>query len=1657
MQGARLLEPIPTPHRPDVAEVRAAFDGGQGFSAYQLALRVGFLRVDRHTAPAHAVLAARLLRHAGAPRRARKIVLDSWRRHRTDPAAAQACAAELGDAGPLATLEFMDRIDPATWRRWSGEDQASWLGERARALAVLRDFVGAERAWAEARDHHLGPRGWTIRALIDDALDRLAAALEAIAEARARSRWDRLAIAVEAHLLCRSRRFGDARALLAEATRRIEAPSLLYELHTREREDRDYDAALATLERAVRMSPELEREVHDRYVAAFVNLHYLRGDVARSVAISRLSQDEALHQLADRGAGAGGPRRELGVAQVPQHAATCAPATLTSLAEYWGEPVDHLEVAEAICHDGTPAASERRWCAERGFAVREFTVTWDTAVQLIDRGLPFHLSTTFTTSAHAQAVAGYDPRRRTLLVRNPSALSLVEYDWDQLAATQAPFGPRGLVPVPVDRAGALDAVTLPDAALYDLVFAVDEALDRHDRAAADAAYQELVRVAPDHRLRHQARRALASYDGDLRGVIAWADALLAVHPGDARLLVVMLSASRDVATRAARLAAADELMRHDHDDPAVLAACAQFLAEDGEAGARAAALAQRAVRHSGRFAPAYHVLADRRWAEADRRGATRLYRIASCLAEGDEGAAWTYFVAAQIVGDVDAALDHLRDRVDRMIGRSAGPARTLCDAYAAIGRGADGLDVLVRAQDAHPEDGELLLAIAEERRVRGDLDAAERDLAVARDRCHDARWRRCAAALAVQRGRRDEALALWRQIAEDHPLDVAAQHEYVTHLASAGRGDDAGAHLRQLVDRFPHHLQLARMLHDHLAARDDDAARRFLELVVHRHPTDGWALTCLAGACIIAGDLDRARRLLDQARATSHEPAELAHVEALLAKQRGRRDDARARYRAAIAADADSAGSIAALLALARDAGEAAADLDHVAAELDRQGSSGPGLEAYAAAVRRWCTPQRAIALLTAQRHRRGHLVAAWIAELGALVELGHLDGAAAVAASATARFDRSWQLWREVAAIHERRGDRAAQIAALERAAVLAPHWREVTRLLAEALAGAGDLDRARALLDQATAAEPFDATNHGFRAALEHGAGQVAAAIEHLHRAVALDPEYAWAWDRLLAWSRDVADVIAAAREVVRTDPRAVWPRMVIAEHARDLTIDQRVAALGEVADRFPDRVGPADLAARLLAGADRWDEALAACRPPFWGDAPPVSLRGRAAWVLERRGELDRAVDEMLAAIAAAPSLPSGIDTLMAWAQAADRYAELAERAVAAAPGAALAHAHLGEAYRLAGRAGSAEVAFRCALDLDVGCHLARLGMFDVCYARGDLAAAVPYLDGMSDASPWVLARRAQAAAAAGRVDDADAALLRLLLDHAAESIPIDEAVDGYRRAGLVAPVERLLDRAAAAPDASDAIGRAWWRHVVAGRAPANAWRRIQALPAESPAAARCVALHLEALARRPDAVPSILWLAFRHRRRLRAVAVTWASVGWALLHLGWARVSRRWLSDHARRRDVEPWMLLNLARARLWTGAVRDGWAVCRAAMTLPRDGTSSAHRLLLAPADALEDPSVAAATLAAATVDPDDVEDRFLVRLTEIVIAYRRRPSGAALDAAIRELLRELPGALSNPLCRHVYRRVIRELAREDGGDVGWLRWLLLESRALGWV
>ncbi len=612
------------------------------------------------------------------------------------------------------------------------EPRAYWLALHADVLGRARDFDNAEK-WLAQAEALLSTDPWVHveRAALCAREDREDEAMQAARRALDVRPWSRPAVQWLAHFLVQKECDDEALHLLQEASRRLESYAVLSQLVELQLELGHYALARDNLEECARLTPLGDAHTRDWLASRRSEAAYHCADLegsrawAQQVTHSRFYEVQAQrleHPPADC------KRVCLPVGFVRQHHVTCAPATLAALCRYWSMPGDHLEVAAAITYAGTPNHSERQWAIDHGWYTKEFTVTWDSARRVLDQGVPFTLSTLEVSSAHLQAIIGYDELRGTLILRDPGDRHQSELIAEGLDRYRS-SGPRGMAMVPMADKARLATLELPDAEPFDHLFQLERALEAHDRDRAERWYRALRTGFPEHRLTILAERILAGYDVDAARILSATEKMLQLFPDDPRWQLAKTSCLRNLARRGEFLDLLGHLSSQPESDPACWEQYAWEIAGDARQHDWAERLLERAMAFPSVSARAYHSLAricsaQRRFAEA-----IELYRLAACMEDTDDYLARAYFEAAQSLGRTDEALDFLQRRFDRFGTKSGQPARTLAWAYFQLERTGEGFAVLAQAMALRPDDGELMLAAIDRFVERGDFPRA-RALAV---------------------------------------------------------------------------------------------------------------------------------------------------------------------------------------------------------------------------------------------------------------------------------------------------------------------------------------------------------------------------------------------------------------------------------------------------------------------------------------------------------------------------------------------------------------------------------------------------------------------------------------------------------------------------------------------------------------------------------------------------------------------------------------------------------------------------------------------------------------------------------------------------------------------------------------------------------------
>ncbi len=712
---------MPTAVSSTLDTVRDLYRQGLYLQAYEASKEHGTLR-ENWTESHERVLAGRLAYNLGSARLGRVLHLLALRADPENPEVIYyGASAILSARGLLSGWEFIERHGelPDADRRVRGD----WFSLRGSVASQMRDFDTAH-AWL-TRAEELAPEEpflWIERAWVLKEEDRYEEALESARHSTELRPWYRPGVQTTAHLLELLGKDDEVLELLTEAAEHLESCSVVAQLADLHCELGHHEESRAAWSRFGELAPLLDEKGKRWLAAQRSDAAYRCGDF-RAAAEWAEQADETLQKIAKRIAeSTNGQRTILPVGFIRQHHLTCAPATLTTLSHFWSMPTDHLELADRICYDGTPHHSQREWAEANGWTVREFTINWNNCQALIDLGIPFTLTTVDPGNAHLQAVIGYDTRRNTLIIRDPSSRHYLELLAEETLARYASTGPRGMALVPKEKTALLDQIDLTDAALYDHHHRLQGALEKHDRETAHETYRALVAERPDHSLTLLAQLSLADYDADTTGRLEATEALLERFPDDANLQMTKLFCLRDLSRRDERLNYLKRIFDAPKSDPLLWQQYAQELADEPREHDRAERLLRRCIRARPQDGSLFYTLGNILWNQRDREEALQLFRFAACKEERNEHLVQVYFSAARILERTPEALRLLESRFERFCGKSGLPGHTLFWAYSVLDRMDEAFAVLDKAMKLQPEDRDLALYAADAYARYGDIE-----------------------------------------------------------------------------------------------------------------------------------------------------------------------------------------------------------------------------------------------------------------------------------------------------------------------------------------------------------------------------------------------------------------------------------------------------------------------------------------------------------------------------------------------------------------------------------------------------------------------------------------------------------------------------------------------------------------------------------------------------------------------------------------------------------------------------------------------------------------------------------------------------------------------------------------------------------------------
>jgi tetratricopeptide (TPR) repeat protein len=1508
--------------------------------------------------PRAQVFAAWLTDHLGGDELARRFYLRAARSAPQHPSVRFFYAfLVLRERGPVqAWLVLRDYTPPETT---TPTELAELASLRARVLAFLLDHRMAERALSECDPGALGPgRFASTEATLFEQRGEKKRALEILERALAKEPRSRVLVQHTVMLLEGQNRRAEALALLDGVDTELEAPALTLQRAGLEHELKRFDAELASIERAERLLVRAGRKTRSRLSLMRAENAYRRGDMRSAALNARRSGEAWWTRFANQLDGLSGmpERKELDVQIVLQDPMSCAPASLAMLSGYFGHVVDHVDVADQICYEGTAAHSERGWAEKAGFVSREFTVTFASACALIERGVPFLLVTVEIASAHAQVVIGFDATRRSLIVRDPMTYRVVELDADPMFERHRAYGPRGHVLVPADRAALLDGIDLPDVELHDLAHRLRLALERHDRAAVDELTSEIERRSPGHALALWARRSVAHANQDLYAIRNACERILASHPKDVNAEMTVLECLDTIGTTSDKRERLEKRLQAAEVPWIFHELHAQLLSADAAELERARRLARRALARVPTRGRTLELVARLERDLGASALSLCLYRAAATLESTDDELARRYFEEALRAGSAEQALELLADRAERFRARSGQPAMVLFGALEWLDRVDEAFEALSLAIDRRPEDGALLLYAAEAHaRYRRPEEARSLLERAARHASPEA-YEQSAARVAEIEGRLADALARHRAVLDTTPLALGS-HAAVAYLLGELSGiEDARRHLTDACARYPTHCRLRELLIEWLRGHDPDHVLPEIDELLAMQPAHAWARRERALTLSGSGEHERAIAEAREACALAPQHAASHRVLATVLVAAGQRAEALAPARKAVDLLPDEPGAILGVLRLAGSLEEQRELLAELGAKVGNSTLNGTGLIEwydYASGLLDDAELLERARLALAERPTLWachHVVAR------RLLRTGDATAARELLTAATARFPFVTRLFIDLADAYRTEGDGENEVAAALRATHLGPDWIFAALHAAEVLVRNRDRDASRRVLERALGFHPRSAELVRELATLAWDADDPERAFRESRRAVELDPEDETGWllhYRFACTLEREPEVVALAKRLAEERPwnAVIWLRLadILRRESENLA---SLDALAEALDRRPRWAEALDLYAITLTRIGRKEEALSACQRPTDTFFAQGAMKARRAWVYWTFGDQALACSEMKRVVVEHPDHVWSHMMLVEWQSELGQHeqaVEVARALVELAPLNATSYGYLGDALLGAGKPKKARAAFEQAAALDPSYAYAGAKRLELAIQAQRWEAGARVLDEQGPHVPPETRDSWEVSLSAARRDDASAlaAFERLA---SRPTVPVFEL---YRAAkeleNLPAyKIARPLERLARNTDVNAELGSIWVTTLDnLGRRPsAFAIRRLRH---DHPQAfATAVRAYFEVLGDRSSGLLRLLAALLVLGAEARRNDATWGKVGYALTRTRAYVVGQLWLADYAERQDAQAWMLHNYRVAALENHQPAAALRAVEHALTLPADDTLPHH-------------------------------------------------------------------------------------------------------------
>ncbi|MFT5905744.1 MAG: tetratricopeptide (TPR) repeat protein [Cryomorphaceae bacterium] len=1007
-----------------------------------------------------------------------------------------------------------------------------------------------------------------------------------------------------------------------------------------------------------RLSPLMSKKQREWCQMRRADFLYMEGDLEKAVEIYAASEKKYYQELVvnlKRPEALKKQSKMLDVSFVRQHDMTCAPATMAAIAAYFGAPHDHLDIAEAICYDGTPWHKERAWAEDNGFAVIEFRMTEEIIQELIDKNLPFSLTTSRTTSAHLQACIGYDARSKVVFIRDPTERHYGEMLLDQLIKDHPVTGPRAMLFLPENQLEKITDTHFPDRHIYDCRHDMMLAMDAHNLIKIEQAMATMRAIDAQHPIAIQAEIIVSSYRHNYSKCHALKKQLRARFPDAESLRYDYFHSSLQNCSRDEQLEIAHAAVSETSPDPVFYAELGDLYLEDLKDLEKAEYYLKKSAMATFSDARSMASLATCAALKKEPEKATEFLRYASCKSGSFERYASEYFKSSMLCGKQAEAIGYLKGRLATFGKKESAPWITLSESYEAINRDVEARQTILDALEQMPDDCALLLHMVDRCYIWGYAEQAEGYLERVKPLSSTGNWHYAAGKFARQTGNRKRALLHFERVVKEAPTFYNGQHRYAGLLEEEYGADHAMVYLKSVAEQYPKNISILECYASYLTRIDTLSLKTVLEQITTLEPNNLWANRELARIYENEGDVDRSIEIAENIVSKQPNNVESIGVLGGILTRNDQEEKAVVLFKKAIVLDANYGFAFQQWMKILNDKKDGLQGLKFYKEQIFRQSAEGSSLSSYRDEGFNLIEPDEMLKDINQFREQFPHEWEAWIIEKDQLLDIERADDAEKLMRAAVKAFPHIPRMYVELASVYSHKADYDKQIEYLEKALSMSPSWDWCARKLAEAYELRGDYAAAEKALKEAIGWAPLELANHGCYAAFLKKKGKTSEAFDVLKAALVNDAAYEWGWREVAFLAKElerVPDVYALIElhDEARSSLESWWE---IKFDIYDTLDDELALEHCETGiNTFPKAIEVHNSKAYLLSKRGQVEQAIAATKPEIYGDKVPLTLRGRRADIFYIHRREEEAIELMNELVEEQPNYLFGISKLAAW---------------------------------------------------------------------------------------------------------------------------------------------------------------------------------------------------------------------------------------------------------------------------------------------------------------------------------------------------------------------------------------------------------------------